>query len=137
MVRPDVSRPRSFRVDLTASVPPSGLFVADFAKAVSLPNSSASVLSECRNVYAMISDSVAELTEDKGVSPDGAVFAVTSPVTATPFDWSSSANFVATSLAACWDSSGYPAESSGSAGAGVSAVYWRPPSIAIDETGVK
>lgn len=82
MVRPDVSRPRSFRVDLTASVPPSGLFVADFAKAVSLPNSSASVLSECRNVYAMISDSVAELTEAKGVSPDGAVFAVTSPVTA-------------------------------------------------------
>ena len=34
MVRPDVSRPRSFRVDLTASVPPSGLFVADLAKAV-------------------------------------------------------------------------------------------------------
>ncbi len=121
MVRPDVSRPRSFRVDLTASVPPSGLFVADFAS-VSLPNSSASVLSECRNVYAMISDSVAELTEAKGVSPDGAVFAVTSPVTAMPFDWSSSANFAATSLAVCWDSSGYPAESSGSAGAGVSAV---------------
>ena len=64
-------------------------------------------------MYAMISDSVAELTEAKGVSPDGAVFAVTSPVTATPFDWSSSANFVATSLAACWDSSGYPAGSSG------------------------
>ncbi len=119
MVRPDVST-ETFRVDLTASVPPSGLFVADFAKAVSLPNSSASVLSECRNVYAMISDSVAELTEAKGVSPDGAVFAVTSPV--RPHRrLEQFGEFVATSLAVCWDSSGYPAESSGSAGAGVSA----------------
>ena len=103
---PLVDTPNLSSSCLTTLVAPVGLFSLPVALASRRPNSSASVLSECRNVNAMISASVADWTVAIGDSPWGTRCADGLPFTVMPYCVRRCANVDAASAAGVIESNG-------------------------------
>ena len=103
--------------------------------ASSLPNSSASVLSECRNMKAMTMASGADSTSAIGVRSALTVVCVGSAFTIVmPWAPNRFRKMAVTSAAVFCESAGYDSNTSGFLG--FAPFHWRPPSMAIEETGV-